>query len=64
MPDEHLARALQLYNRSIQRLIARMNHGKGSPVVALLSCVLFICIDKIRDNVLAAMGLLVSCIAG
>lgn len=59
VPDEHLARALKYYNSSIQRFTAEMNHGKSSHAVALLSCVLFICIETIRDNILAAMGLLV-----
>lgn len=56
-PDPHLAHALKFYNRSIQRFTAQMIQGKASHVVALLSCVLFICIETIRDNVLAAMGL-------
>lgn len=57
VPDEYLAYALKLYNRSIQSLTAEMNQGKASHTVALLSCLLFICIETIRDNVLATMGL-------
>lgn len=34
-----------------------MSEGKATHAVALLSCVLFICIETIRDDVFAAMSL-------
>lgn len=55
--DAHHTHALQLYNRAIKRLNARMDEGKATHTVALLSCVLFICIETIRDDVFAAMSL-------
>lgn len=57
--DDHHAYALQLYNRAIQRLNLQMTEGKATHAVALLSCVLFICIETIRDDVFAAMSLFV-----
>lgn len=57
--DEHHAHALKLYGRAIQLLTTRINDGDASPATALLSCVLFICVETIRDNILAAMGLFV-----
>lgn len=36
-----------------------MKEGKATSIAALLSCVLFICIETIRDNVFGAMGLFV-----
>lgn len=55
--DDHHVHALRLYNRAIRRFSAQMADGKANHAVALLSCVLFICIETIRDNVFAAMGL-------
>lgn len=52
--DEHHARALRYYNRSISALRGH----QLSPSLALLSCVLFIAVELIRDNVFAALSLL------
>lgn len=55
----HHSHALRLYNRAIQRFTVQMQQGKATSIAALLSCVLFICIETIRDNVFGAMGLFV-----
>lgn len=55
--DGHHLHALKLYNRAIRSLSAQIAEGKASQAVALLSCVLFICIETIRDDVFAAMTL-------
>ena len=34
-----------------------MENGKATPVLALLSCTLFICIELIRDNVFGVFSL-------
>ena len=56
-PDEHHTSALRLYNRAIRSVKQRMEDGTGTPLIALLSCVLFICIEVIRDNVFGALSL-------
>lgn len=57
VPDTNHARALRLYNRAIRGFKQRMEEGKATPLLALLSCVLFICIEIIRDDVMAAFDL-------
>jgi hypothetical protein len=56
--DQHHTRALKVYNRAMTGFRQAMETGRASPVHALLSCVLFICIEVIRDNVFAALGVL------
>ncbi|KAK3673247.1 hypothetical protein LTR78_006792 [Recurvomyces mirabilis] len=56
-PDQHHAAALHAYNRAIAKFRQRLEDGKASPLLALVSCVLFICIEVIRDDVYAALGL-------
>jgi hypothetical protein len=34
-----------------------MNDGSASPALALVSCILFVCVETIRDHVHAAMAL-------
>ena len=58
--DENHINALRAYNRAIRTLNQRMNDGTVTPLLMLLSCVLFICIEVIRDNVFAAITLYTS----
>lgn len=55
--DENHMNALRAYNRAIETFRRRMNDGNATPLLVLLSCVLFICIEVIRDNVFAAITL-------
>ena len=57
--DEYHTQALKLYNRAIRGFKQRVQEGKATPLLALLSCVLFVCIEIIRDNVFAALGLFI-----
>lgn len=52
------ARALRQYNRSISAFKQQTEAGRGDVLQALLSCVLFICIEVIRDDVPATMALI------
>lgn len=56
--DERHASALRHYNRSMRTLRGQAAAGKASPLLALLSCLLFTCIEVIRDNVFSALALL------
>jgi hypothetical protein len=56
--DEHHASALRHYNRSMKTLRDQVAAGKASTLLALLSCLLFTCIEVIRDNVFSALALL------
>ena len=56
-PDEFHANALRLYNRAIRGFQQRMKEGQVTPLLALLSCALFSCIEVIRDDVFAALSL-------
>jgi len=55
--DQHHASALRLYNHSIATLKARLAGGDVSPTLVLLSSMLYIAIEIIRDNVFVALGL-------
>lgn len=55
--DEHHASALRLYNRSIATLKVRLDSGNVSPTLILLSSMLYIAIEIIRDNVFVALNL-------
>lgn len=57
--NEHRAFALRAYNRALQALRAKVESGKASPVIVLLSSLLFVCIELVQDNVFAVSGLLV-----
>lgn len=56
--DMQYARALRYYNRSMSMLRDEATSGRTSPTIALLSCVIFIAVELIRDNVFAALALL------
>ncbi|EMD00480.1 hypothetical protein BAUCODRAFT_170444 [Baudoinia panamericana UAMH 10762] len=56
--DEHHAKALQVYNRAISEVRRRVEDASASPLIVLLSCVLFVCIELIRDNIFSALALL------
>jgi hypothetical protein len=49
--------ALRHYNRAINTVKQFIESGKASPIMALLSCSLFVCIELIRDNVYVALQL-------
>jgi hypothetical protein len=55
--DVHHADALRAYNRAIDQFRQKMADGHATPLLALISCVLFICIEVIRDDVFAALAL-------
>lgn len=55
--DQHHASALRYYNRSIAVLKARLAGGDLSPTLVLLSSLLYIAIEIIRDNVFVALDL-------
>lgn len=55
--DQHHMSALHLYTRAIHGVKQRFEHGNTTPMLALLSCILFICIEVIRDNVFSALAL-------
>ena len=59
-PDEYHIRALQIYNRAMRGFQLRVEDGKATLLLALLSCLLFICIELIRDDIFLALSLLVS----
>ena len=46
------------YSFAIRSFSARMNAGTVTPLLAILSCVLFTCIEVIRDNAFEALRLL------
>lgn len=55
--DANHERALTFYNRAIKGFKQHMNDGTASPTLALVSCILFVCVETIRDNVNDAMHL-------
>lgn len=55
--DQHHASALMHYNRAMRRFKERMNEGTATPLLALLTCALFICTEVIRDNVFGGLVL-------
>ena len=55
--DANHGKALKLYNRAIRRLNKRMNDDKACHCLALVSCILFICIETIRDRAHTVMFL-------
>ncbi|KAF2169197.1 hypothetical protein M409DRAFT_20420 [Zasmidium cellare ATCC 36951] len=55
--DEFHVTALMHYNRAISRFKERMDEGTATPLLALLTCTLFICTEVIRDHVFGALGL-------
>ena len=55
--DVNHAKALKFYNRAIKGYRQQMNDGSASPVLALVSCILFTCVETIRDHVEDAMTL-------
>lgn len=55
--DEHHTTALKLYSRAIRGYRHLLENGKATPVLTLLSCVLFICVEVIRDNIFGVVPL-------
>jgi len=55
--DPNHAKALVAYNRAIEAMRRAMTCGTATPLLALLSCTLFFCIEVIRDDVFAALAL-------
>lgn len=49
--------ALLWYNRSLSKLRVRLEQGQGDPSVALISCILYICIELLQDNVTEVLQL-------
>lgn len=49
--------AIKHYNRAIRGLMEKVASGRATLLVAVLSCVLFICVEFLRDNVFAALNL-------
>lgn len=56
--DEHRAYALKCYNKAIQALRTKVEAGKASPALVMLSSVLFMCIELIQDDLFAVSALL------
>lgn len=54
----HRIQAMKWYNKAIENLQIHIRHNKASPSMALLTCVLFICIESQQDNVLNGLALL------
>lgn len=46
------------FNRAIHRLIDQLALGTASPLLALISCIIFVCIEIIRDHVFGPLMLL------
>ncbi|KAK5693111.1 hypothetical protein LTR97_010587 [Elasticomyces elasticus] len=55
--DGNHARALVAYNRAIEGIRMQLKTGTATPLIALLSCTLFFCIEVIRDDIFAALAL-------
>jgi Fungal specific transcription factor domain len=55
--DPHHRQALEWYNRSMSHFRNGMQQGSRTPSSALLSCILFICIELLQDNVAEAVAL-------
>ncbi|KAI7235988.1 hypothetical protein KC330_g3970 [Hortaea werneckii] len=56
--NEHRAYALESYNKAMQAFRERVEAGKASPALVLLSSVLFVCIEIIQDDIFNASALL------
>ncbi|CZT21123.1 uncharacterized protein RCC_06984 [Ramularia collo-cygni] len=56
--DNNYASALRYYNRSMKTLRKQVEANKASTLLALVSCMLFTCIEVIRDSVFSALALL------
>ncbi|RMY64056.1 hypothetical protein D0863_10094 [Hortaea werneckii] len=56
--NEHRAYALKSYNKAMQAFRVRVEAGKASPALVLLSSVLFICIELIQDDIFNTSALL------
>ncbi|RMZ15697.1 hypothetical protein D0860_01462 [Hortaea werneckii] len=56
--NEHRAYALKSYNKAMQTFRERVEAGKASPALVLLSSVLFICIELIQDDIFNTSALL------
>lgn len=56
--DSHHVLALQHYNRSMEKLRGQIASDDVSPTLAIVSCLLYIAIETIRDNIFAAGALL------
>ncbi|KAI7216006.1 hypothetical protein KC333_g5090 [Hortaea werneckii] len=56
--NEHRAYALKSYNKAMQAFRERVEAGKASPALVLLSSVLFVCIEIIQDDLFNASALL------
>ncbi|KAF7195907.1 hypothetical protein HII31_02787 [Pseudocercospora fuligena] len=56
--DEYHASALRHYNKAIKGVTSAVSDGSASPALLLLTCILFMCIEVIRDDIFAAMALL------
>lgn len=55
--DDSDISALKYFNRAVKTVKKQIECGAASPLLALLSCLLFICVEVIRDDVLAALTL-------
>ncbi|KXT16462.1 hypothetical protein AC579_1782 [Pseudocercospora musae] len=55
--DEHHASALRHYNKAIKAVTSRVPQGSASPALLLFTCILFMCIEVVRDDIFAAMVL-------
>lgn len=55
--DPHHAAALKAYNRAMHDFRQQVESGKATPLLALFSCLLFITIEVIRDDIVAALAL-------
>lgn len=56
MEKQHML-AVKHYNNAIAGLMDQVTSGKATLLLALLSCVLFICVELLRDNIFAALNL-------
>lgn len=53
-PDEYHVDALRHYSKAMRGLQQRIEDGTVTPLLALLSCVLFLCTELMRDDIGAA----------
>ncbi|KAK4493664.1 hypothetical protein PRZ48_014849 [Zasmidium cellare] len=56
LSQQHML-AVKHYNRAISRLVEDVASGRATLILALMSCVLFICVELLRDNMFAALNL-------
>ncbi|KAF2215666.1 hypothetical protein CERZMDRAFT_94068 [Cercospora zeae-maydis SCOH1-5] len=59
-PDGDHAKALKHYNRAISQFRKKMCDGSATPLLAMLTCTLFICIEIIRDNIFGGVSLFIT----